>query len=212
MIEKAPLIDVDHHERPTETPNVTANIHTAIGGMNNLQVAENTPPPSYADVRPAVASMAPDMRLLLGLNTRLLNLDFQQYNLPQSVTSDDQTTVITTHPMYSSDVQALIKLLQHQAALPPKPVVRIRGTHSEYGTSYGPDKIDFDLMLNIMPLILRAESERWNYLKVDSTSHPAARSESNDEKKEDVFSSKDGDVGLEEWARRFCDDEAEAKW
>ena len=64
-----------------------------------------------------------------------------------------QTTVTTALPLLTSDYQALAKLILEQSSLPPRPPVKIKGAHSEYGAAYGPDKTDFALTLDLTGLL-----------------------------------------------------------
>ncbi|MCJ1453676.1 hypothetical protein MMC28_004024 [Mycoblastus sanguinarius] len=129
-------------------------------------------------------------------------IPFQSYQLPHSTLSLDKTTTTTSSSDLTSDVPALLSLLQAQAALPPKPLVRIKGSHSEYGAAYGPDKIDFDVVLNVMPLLRQGGS-----LQV----MPGEDQASSTGKGEKNGVMGDNGGSLEEWARRFCADDAESK-
>lgn len=134
-----------------------------------------------------------------------LNIDFQNYKLPQSTVSEDQLTTTTTFPIFSSDAKVLVEVLRKQASLPPKPLVRIKGTHPEYEASWAPIKLDFDLTLNLMPLMRHAETHQGNYIKVvasgDSSSSQGGTWRSKQQNATDV----------EEWVQRFCDNPAEHK-
>jgi hypothetical protein len=70
--------------------------------------------------------------------------------------------VLARDERFSHDPHALLQLMHEQAQLPPKLLVRVRGSHSVYGES----KSDFDLTLNLLPLLV-SETERWSYLKID---------------------------------------------
>lgn len=120
--------------------------------------------------------------------------------------SDDQLTMTTTLPIFASSPEALVKLLYKQAALPPKPLVRIRGRHSDYETGWGLCKTDFDWTLNLMPLIVRGATDRLNYLTV------VPASDINNALYDNKKSLKqDEGLDLREWVQRFCDDGAESK-
>ena len=97
-----------------------------------------------------------------------LHINFSGYNFPQSETSEDRTTTTSTCPIFTADSAALVKLLCEQASLPPKPVIRILGNRSEHGPGIGPDKIDFDLTLNMMPLIVRPGPNSWHTVRMQS--------------------------------------------
>src|SRR5271155_2512621 len=113
----------------------------------SLRMAEL--PPSYED-KPSLREIPPPCSAADPLaNVRHIN--FTKYSLPQSSLSDDQTTTTCTNPTLFNHPAAFGETLFELASLPPKPLIRIRGVHSEWGGSYGPDEIDFDLTLNMMP-------------------------------------------------------------
>ena len=93
-------------------------------------------------------------------------IDFSSYRLPHGTISDDKTTCTTTDPELTHNAATLFELLQEQAALPPKPIVRIRGTHIDWVYSWGNTRTDFDLTLDIMPLILPTETTPLTYMSV----------------------------------------------
>lgn len=82
--------------------------------------------------------------------------------------------------------------------------MHIKGHHYDYGPEYGDKpKIDFDLYLNIMPLLLRDGLDRWDYITVTPASNGLIDI---DKKKE-----KEINGSLEDWIQRFCHDPAEHK-
>jgi len=92
--------------------------------------------------------------------------------------SDDKTTYTTTEPELTYNATALFKLLQKQLTLPPKPVVRITGTHIDWMYSLGNTRTDFDLTLDIMPLILPDATTKLGHINVkrvscDDSYHPS---------------------------------------
>jgi hypothetical protein len=89
------------------------------------------------------------------------HINFAKYTLPQSSLSDDQTTTTCTDLTLFNDPTAFVETLFEQASLPPKPLIHIQGVHSEWNASYGPDEIDFDLTLNMMPLIASRKFKSW---------------------------------------------------
>jgi hypothetical protein len=172
------------------------NTSSDFGGDLILAVGQ---PPAYSN---GDSNSQPESGSLQPVTS--VQFDLRQYQIPHFTISEDQTTVTTTSPLYTSNPGALIELLQHQAALPPKPLVRIKGTHSEYGASYGPIRTDFDLTMNLMPLIVRAGTDKWNYLRILSPGENCFRVGG-------MLASEKEDMGLDEWARRFCDDQAASK-
>jgi hypothetical protein len=84
--------------------------------------------------------------------SRLSALNLSAYGVRDAKLSDDHTTLTTSKPELASTQYALTKFVHDQAALPPKPVMVIRGTHSSYGTSGG-TALDFELKLNLMGML-----------------------------------------------------------
>jgi hypothetical protein len=116
------------------------------------------------------------------------------YRLPADTLSGDETTRTTTDLGVTSNAAVLYNLLKEQAALPPKPVVRIRGTHTDYIYSWGTTRTDFDLTLDVMPLIMPTSITRLTYVKIKpipGDNNPADP--------------------LRSWVQRFCSDPAECK-
>ena len=86
--------------------------------------------------------------------TNLSPFSFTAYRLPMSTWSDDMTMCTTTACHLPDNPSALFELIRKQLALPPKPIVRITGSHADWCYSWGNTKIDFDITLDIMPLVL----------------------------------------------------------
>ena len=84
--------------------------------------------------------------------SRLSVLNLSAYGVRDAKLSDDHTTLTTSKPELTSTQYALTKFIHDQAALPPKPVMIIRGTHSSYGSSGGA-AVDFELKLNLMGML-----------------------------------------------------------
>jgi hypothetical protein len=87
------------------------------------------------------------------------SIDFSQYQIQGGRLTDDHVATVTSYESFSRDPGALLQLMQEHVQLPPKLLVRIRGTHFEYGET----KNDFDLTLNLLPLLV-SEDERWSYV------------------------------------------------
>ena len=128
---------------------------------------------------------------LLQLPTNIPPFSFTAYRLPMSTWSDDRTTCTTTASHLADNPSALFELIRKQLTLPPKPVVRITGTHADWCYSWGNTKIDFDIALDIMPLILSP--------KTTGDGHICTR----------PLSGSDADIMAE--VNRFCEDDAERK-
>lgn len=83
--------------------------------------------------------------------------------------------------------------------MPPKPHVRILGKSAD-------GSIDFDVKLNMMNLIIPDDlKRRMNYVKVIGAGEVGFRGESKESTVPTVIG------GLEEWARRFCEDGSSIK-
>jgi hypothetical protein len=85
-------------------------------------------------------------------------LEFADYRIPLSTVSEDKTTCTTTDSQLTSDPHVLYEFICKQLRMPPRPVVRILGTHPDWCYSWGNTKVDFDLMLDVTPLICPAAS------------------------------------------------------
>ena len=121
------------------------------------------------------------------------SINYSKHLLPNGTLSSDRTTRTTTDPELLHDPEALCAFLRQQIALPPKPIVRIRGTHSDKVYSWGAKRTDFDLTLDLTPLLLPTTS-RSSHLNVTPVKGDG------------------GDVDpLLSWAQRFCADGDERK-
>ena len=152
-----------------------------------VQCPRRCEPPAYAASNSMPRSGEP-------LPTGLLPfVDFTSYRLQAGTLSADETTRTTTDPGVTSNAESLYTLLREQAAVPPKPVVRIKGTHIDYVYSWGTTRTDFDLALDMMPLIVPTSTTRLNYvnIKPNPGDNPADP--------------------LRSWVQSFCDDPAECK-
>lgn len=86
---------------------------------------------------------------------RLSRLNFAHYltQVPASTLSADQTTVTTTHPELSSKQYALANFIREQAALPPKPIMVIRGFRGGHEFGSLPNQVDFEIKANLTGLL-----------------------------------------------------------
>ena len=111
-------------------------------------------PPKYVSTLPG-----PTNRPVSVLVTSTASvLEFADYHIPQSTLSKDKTTSTTTASQLTSNPHVLYEFLRKQLRMPPRPVVRILGTHPDWCYSWGNTKVDYDLMLDITPLICPAPS------------------------------------------------------
>lgn len=72
---------------------------------------------------------------------------------PGASISDDLTTTYIDVSKYGNNTEAILGQFERQAALAPRPIVRIRGTHRDWVYSWGNLRIDFDLFLDVTNLI-----------------------------------------------------------
>jgi len=174
-------------------------------GTNQVPVITDNPetvpdnPPAYSHDQSRTSQRPPS-----AVRLAVPNVPFKKYHLPLSAISDDEVTTTTTEPLFSSSTPALTELIRQQAALPPRPLVRIQGSYFAYG-NHGSINVAFDVKLSLMALLIRPQNDLWNYLSV---------------KPEDdaVLSGGDGqNFSREEgqnsayWMRRFCEDPAAVK-
>jgi hypothetical protein len=111
-------------------------------------------PPKYVTTLPG-----PTNRPIPGpITSTPSGLEFADYHLPKSTVSEDKTTCTITASHLASDFYVRYEFLVKQLRMPPRPVVRILGTHPDWCYSWGNTKVDFDLMMDITPLIHPAAS------------------------------------------------------
>ena len=161
------------------------------GLQTNDHEPRNDAPPSCTV---AVISTLP-VSLVRRLSVQSTNIPLHAYAVPNSILSSDYFTVNTTLPSFTSDHQALTKLILEQTSLPPRPLVKTKGIHSEYGATCGADKVDFDLALNL-PGLLSDTGGRIEVISADNRGLTGS---------EKTFKEHD-DTSLREWVARFCKD------
>lgn len=163
-------------------------------------------PPAYSDGPATSTAPLSNRRDISSTVVDLPKVNFSNFVIPESTISDSRVTTTTTCQVFYLDPKALIHLVNQQSALPPKPLVHIKGHHYDYGPEYGDKpKVDFDLYLNIMPLLLRDGPDRWNYVSVTPSSNDFVDNSENKGLPKEI------NRGLEDWTQRFCDDPAEHK-
>jgi hypothetical protein len=112
--------------------------------------------------------------------------------------SDDQTTITSYEPRLSTYPTALASLIKTLATVPPKPQIRISGRSSD-GT------VDFDVKVNSMNLIVPEDEKRkMNYVKIIGPGESGFRGEARPTTLPQL-------AGLEDWARRYCEDSSAIK-
>ena len=135
-----------------------------------------------------------------------ISINLQAYRLPQSVLSQDHVQLTTTSSTYFENAQSLVQLVRDQALLPPRPFIHIKGSHSEYGKAYGADKIDFELSLDMTPLLVGDGLHQASHLRLAPLSD---NSISITNEKHSL--KEDHETDLELWADKFCRDPAVSK-
>ena len=146
----------------------------------------------------------------------LPRLNYTKYSIPESALSKDGTTITTYHPAFTSNSEALVRFIREQAALPPLPYIHIVGGQQDSCTNP-----DFDIKLNMLPYFMSStatsqsqsqgqsdnniDHNGWNYLKLVTDDELAFRGKN----RESLHPTVPG--GLEEWARRFCNETSTLK-
>jgi hypothetical protein len=130
----------------------------------------------------------------------LPKIDYNLYTSPLFDLSADCTTLSTKAQYLSSSASALLSLIRSQASVPPKPQIRIVGKR-------GAHRVDFDLKVNLMGLLIPEDStQRMDYIRCVGEGETAYRGGFKKGVLPDV-----GSGGLEEWCRRFVEDESQVK-
>ena len=120
------------------------------------------------------------------------SIDYSRYLPPYSEISKDRTTVTVTLPSSSFNADTIIKMIRIEAALPPMPLVCIRGMSGDFKV---------DVKLNVLPLIWRSRSVgAWNYLRLVADGEIEYRGG----EAPSVSPSVRGDLSV--WVRKFCHD------
>jgi hypothetical protein len=140
--------------------------------------------------------------------------------IPNSVISSDRITITTLDEGLSNDPATLHSFVLQQNEIPPKPTVRIVGTHHETrrrSTKDGKDEkvkvTDFDLQLDLTPYIARSLNlgsgeQDWKFLSVVENSVNAYRGgimKSTDPGYKDGLTSYTA-PHLGDWAKAYCED------
>jgi hypothetical protein len=178
-------------ERSTQPQQHSANLEQETPSEDNDGL------PGYSEVSqqpradPSVGSYS--FAPILGM----LGVDISQYLLQGAVVSKDGKTVTVTNANLYSDPIALVQFINTQAALPPRPEIRITGIHNVYGEN----KIDFDVRVNVMHYLMSKPTDApLNYIKMVEPKELAFRGDAT----KSTLPHADG--GLIEWARIFCRD------
>ncbi|KAK4244279.1 hypothetical protein C7999DRAFT_35363 [Corynascus novoguineensis] len=169
-----------------------------------------TPPPYSGPSTPAQEPVAPQDSQAGGLRPParypgLPALDYRLYRPALFELSADKTTIKSTAAHLSSSAEALVALIRQQATVPPKPQIHIVGRR---GTSPNSGRVDFDIKLNLLPLLVPEDSrQRMDYLRCVGSGEVAFRGGSKPSTQPEV----DDDGSLDAWAARFVADTASVK-
>ncbi|KAK5280159.1 hypothetical protein LTR40_006765 [Exophiala xenobiotica] len=188
------------HPLPTSTP------------ASQPQPPPQDLPPSYDNINPPIPNIpvlsattaAPTIPIPsqnpLDALSRLSAIDLPKYcGVAQAKLSDDgHTTLTTTKPELTTTTYALVRFINEQASLPPKPLMVIRGTHLTGGT--GDTHVDFELTLNLMSLLdidgTRASPSRMRVKPIEQSSSSSSSKHSRM-------------TPLEQWAKKFVEEKVE---
>jgi hypothetical protein len=166
---------------------------------NNSPVDPTSTPPPYSGPSSLASRQPPPLVVVPGLP----KLNYSLYHPPNFKLSADETTITTNRPEPNTYSVVLNSLIQSQATIPPKPQIHVRGIT-------GVGSIDFDIKLNMMWLLVGenngiGRSEGWNYLKIVDDGEIAWRGKSEESTEPRVSG------GVEEWARKYCQDKSTIK-
>lgn len=139
------------------------------------------------------------------------------YTSPSTTLSPDQTTLLAISPELCTNPDALVEFIRQQSRLPPKPVIRVMGTHKSSTSAH--DILDFDFQMSLMGLFVKPGAggrSGWEYVKVREGVLTVEASGSKGKRMSRVRGEKSG-LGnpeeqdrhinsLEEWAQVFCQD------
>ncbi|KIW20233.1 hypothetical protein PV08_00808 [Exophiala spinifera] len=198
-------------------------------------------PPSYDVINPPIPSISITPTSAVSSNdipsflarsqnpldaiSRLASVDLTRYcGVSQAKLSASQDTLTTTKPELSTMQYVLMRFLNEQASLPPKPLMRIQGSHT---TSTGTTQIDFDLTLNLMSLLdidhrVSADDTGGSNTTATAATAPSTRlhvepfesstpTGSSSPFKRSSRGNQPAMTPLEQWAKKFTDEKTENK-
>jgi hypothetical protein len=115
-------------------------------------------PPSYTNATSATTSARPQRPATpprqrynpIEALSMLSSIQFASYPIPSSTLDPKRTITTSTYAPFYSSPSSLIRLLTEQSNLPPRPLIRISGTHVNSSTQ---TVVDFDIFLNLTTLL-----------------------------------------------------------
>ena len=170
----SPQVSVSSH-----TPSQPEDLPPAYTTNGALQPAD-TSPPVLSNIR------------------QFPRINYGSYRPPSSSISSDQTKITTSHRPFCKSAATLTNFIRQQAALPPRPFIRIKGVENM--------ATEFNLKIDLLPYLYRTQ-EPWNYfsLKSDMDTGPGpSRGPS-------FRRSQSSNRSLETWAKEFCSDPTSIK-
>ncbi|KAK5941140.1 hypothetical protein PMZ80_006417 [Knufia obscura] len=123
---------------------------------------DDTEPPAATVTRRAVPRAAYDPLRRLAT---LAIVPYHKYNIIDGALSSDKISLTVKHSDLHSHPQHLLSFVLEQAALPPKPTLRIVGSHCG-------DRADFDITLNLTHL-LNLQNHKWRFNSAQTTPLPS---------------------------------------
>lgn len=186
------------------------NNHNNSNTDNNEMILDL--PPAYSNViqgNDTTASSSTQLRVPdpINLLSRLAYLDFPKYSPPNSTLSDDQNIVTCTTSNLLKDPFALVTFIHEQCSLPPKPMMRFKGTHIDMHQT---TQVDFDLQLNLITL-LDLPSSIEPPQSAASSRRIQVSSINSDESNASSTSSSTNLADLQSWARKFVQHHSDNK-
>ncbi|KAK6366198.1 hypothetical protein LTS17_010704 [Exophiala oligosperma] len=200
----------------------------------------NDLPPSYDVINPPLPSIPTTTTTIsssslpilsqnpLDAISRLTSIDLPKYcGVSQAKLSASHDALTTTKPELSTTQYALMRFLNEQAPLPPKPLMLIQGSHT---TSNGTTQVDFDITLNLTSLLdldvpstngtapsssssTTTTTAATTRLQVDpfESSSPTTSSSSTSHFKRSSRGNNQSMTPLEQWVKKFIDEKTENK-
>ena len=116
-------------------------------------VADDLPPP-YSDIPDQGPSSGPSLTGPTPAPIHLRLVD-SAYALPDSTTKPTDKTAISLAPALSRNSNELFHVIRRQMKLPPRPLLYIKGSHTESGKKKNRDTVvDFDFKLDLAETML----------------------------------------------------------
>ena len=173
------------------------------------ELPSDDPPPLYSDIEPASASHAP---LLTTVPVSSGVLDVLDNGLHREDTATGSEFFL--YPLLDRDPDVLEQQIRHLAVKPPRPSVRILGTHTrtvhENGKTKTKTVTDFDVSVDLTPYLFSDASTgaSWSELRTVENSEKVRRGTVFRQRAPGV--TRDLEVGtstkptLAEWCHRYC--------